>query len=91
MALLSPDLSDDSFTAAFTPENHSWNSCIESYLIKKNRKENVFLDPALSTILYRCLSKSFILQEQCVKANRITVFNNLGRMINLTRKYMFPL
>ena len=40
---MSPVLSDDSFAAAFIPENHSWNSCIDSMESNKNKEhiENI--------------------------------------------------
>lgn len=87
MALLSPDLSDDSFTAAFTPENHSWNSCIESYLIKSIEKRIACKIQHYSQYFTAVLNNSFIVQEQCIKANRtsLIVFNNLGSRINFIR------
>lgn len=81
MAWLSPDLSDDSFTAAFTPENHSWNSCIESYLIKKYREENIFFKKQHYPQYYTAVFHSpIILQEQYGKVNRMSLitFNDLG-------------
>lgn len=69
MALLSPDLSDNSFTAAFTSENHSWNSCIESVLIKQNKDNTYFTKQRYhNTVDPAVFSTSFILLDPCVKA-----------------------